>query len=953
LAETGPRTDKGKRCHMSAEGNCYPGGCSARSFSVTRHIALFLPYLLVFVGFVLRLYRISFQSIWWDEANAIHVAQGGWQAVLATAGDESWTHPPLHYGLLTAWAPLAGFSELSVRYPSLLCGVLLLPVTYVVGRHVFDRRTALLGLTIVVLSPLYVTYSQEARVYVLLPLLYLLFIRTLHQLVEADHRPLWRHWLTLGVIEALILYAHFVLALGILWGNLFLMIDWLRRRRFSIGEWAASQVLAVGLFVPWGWNLARNWGNIQPWLSIGGEETGPSLPTFVWRIWRFTISGNEAAAQAQPVLAAGVALLALWGMLGVLFACLADQRRRQTVTMLAHGLVPFAFCFVFWQKWPLAHSRYTMGFSVPLFLVMGRSVIVLWDGSVWSRWMGALLVCVLAFVLVTGLVIQTYDERFHKDDVRGVAAYLEEATAAGDVILVGPDDYSLPYTYDGPAKIAMARDEPLAAKAHHLREVTTGKQRLFLVHWDPSQADVHGLRPFLLEQVGRLVEWRDFRGLDVRAYALDAPTLLLPDPPEFHQVQARFGALSLTGVSYELVATTDNAVTVALRWRLDEAIDVPYKVVVMLKDVGERRISAADVMVLDDAGRSTDRWMAGIETVNFYVVPVPVGTPPLSFHLDVGVYDADTLARLPLVETNGVPTGEYEVRLGDVTLVQGESFDDDPYGTWENVAWETPVTSSVSEGLSLDRYAVMPRAVLPGGQVEVLLRWRAEGVSRFSANPTLRLLCAGEIWTEVPGQLLSKFYPVEQWDVGEVVVERRDLTYPPRRGVAELALVAGGNRVSLGQMQLDESALLWELPRQAQHIGVRFGDFAELSGYKTETSRLSTGQPFQVILYWQALNDVPVETQYTVFTQLLAADGHLIAQHDGPPAENGRPTPTWVGGEVIEDVHTLVFSDVGYSGPATLIVGLYDSATVTRVGTEQGQDHIALPEDLTVTVGDK
>jgi hypothetical protein len=154
-------------------------------------------------------------------------------------------------------------------------------------------------------------------------------------------------------------------------------------------------------------------------------------------------------------------------------------------------------------------------------------------------------------------------------------------------------------------------------------------------------------------------------------------------------------------------------------------------------------------------------------------------------------------------------------------------------------------------------------------------------------------------------------------------------------------------------MQLDESALLWELPRQAQLSGVQVGDFAELLGYKVETGRLSAGQPFQVILYWQALNDVPVETHYTVFTQLLAADGHLIAQHDGPPAENRRPTLTWVGGEVIEDVHMLVFSDAGYSGPVTLIVGLYDSATVTRVGTEQGQDHIALPEDLTVTVGNK
>jgi hypothetical protein len=567
--------------------------------------------------------------------------------------------------------------------------------------------------------------------------------------------------------------------------------------------------------------------------------------------------------------------------------------------------------------------------------------------------MGGLLACVLFFTLAAGLAVQIYDERFHKDDVRGVATYLEGIATASDVILVGPDDHSLPYYYDGPAKIAMARDEPLAAKAHHLRELTMGKRRLFLVHWDPSQADVHGLRPYLLERVGRLVEWRDFRGLDVRAYVLDGPAPLLPEPSEFRQVQARFGALSLTGVTYETVATTDNAVTAAMRWRLHEPVGVPYKVVVMLRDVEGRRISAADVMVQDEAGRSTDRWAVGAETVNFYVVPVPVGTPSLSFRLDVGVYEADTLARLPLAGTDAVAPGEHEYSLGGVTLVRGDAFDVDPYGTWDDVVWDTPVTSLVSEGLFLDRYAVVPRAVRPGGQVKVLLCWRAEGPFRPPANPTLQLHGTEEVWAELSSQLLSEHYPVEQWDAGEVVVERRYLTYPPRRGLAELALVTGDGRVSLGQMQLDESALLWKLPQKAETVGVQVGDFAELLGYRIETSRLTAGQPFQIILYWQALSDVPVETSYTVFTQLLAADGHLIAQHDGPPAENERPTLTWVGGEVIEDAHTLVFSDVGYSGSATLIVGLYDSATVTRVGAETGQDHIALPKDLTVTVGNK
>jgi hypothetical protein len=55
-----------------------------------------------------------------------------------------------------------------------------------------------------------------------------------------------------------------------------------------------------------------------------------------------------------------------------------------------------------------------------------------------------------------------------------------------------------------------------------------------------------------------------------------------------------------------------------------------------------------------------------------------------------------------------------------------------------------------------------------------------------------------------------------------------------------------------------------------------------------------------------------------------------------------------VGSEVIVDVHALTFGDPAYVGPATLIVGLYDSATVTRVGTSQGQDHVVLPVEIVV-----
>jgi uncharacterized membrane protein len=898
-------------------------------------------YFLTFLGFALRLYRLGYQSVWWDEAYSVHVAQGGLAAVLDLPGSIAWNHPPLHFGLLTAWAPLAGLSELSIRYLSLLFGVLLLPCIYRVAGRLFDRPTDLAAMAVAALSPLYITYSQEARVYALLPLLYLLLLYILHCLTETDAPVPRRFWLALAAVEALLLYSHFVAVMGILYINLCLLVVWLRWRRLSLRAWIGSQALVVALFAPWLWNMIRHGDYILSQVGIREwQATPPSLAAFAGSMWRFTMSGNAAAAEGHMLLGRAAALLALIGFLTLLLAWRVDECRRRTWTMLIHWLVPMAFCFALWQVWPQAQPRYTLVFSAPLFLVLGRGVRVLLTGHAGRRLGGVLLAGSLVLISALGLGVHFFDQRFHKDDARSVAAYLAEQATVWDVILIGPDDYSVPYYYHGPASVEMARDEPLADKALHLSQITVGKGRFFLVHWKPSKADLQGLRPFLLERTGQLAAWREFRGLDVRVYALDGPTGSLPDLDEAH---ARFGSLSLTGVSYEPSATTDGAVAVALRWRLTEAVGAAYKVVVMLVDAAGRRVSSADVPIQDESGQPTHLWPVGAEAQSFHVVPVPVGTPPLPHRLVVGVYDATTLARLSLADGGG-----QDLTLGEVAFVRGQHFDRDPYGTWQGVPWQELGETRMAEGLSLERFAVLPRAALPGGQVSVLLRWRAEGATRPAVAPLLSLSRDGQVLLTADSPLLAETYPPDLWAAGEVIVERRELTYPPQRGPADLALTVGDRAVSLGQVWLDESALLWEPPPMEQEVGVQFGDLAELLGYDLKATELTTGQPFQLTLYWRALNEAPLDRPYTVFTQLLAADGHLVAQHDGPPAGNTRPTTTWVGGEVIVDEHALTFHDSAYTGPAALIVGLYDSATIARLSTQQGDDQVPLPSSIVV-----
>lgn len=956
---------------------------------------------LIFVGFALRLYRIAAQSVWWDEAYSLHMARKGVAVMLGLAGDAlpvHWDQPPLYYGLLSLWVRLAGDSEFSLRYLSLVFGVLLLPAAYRVAQDLFDRPTGLAALAVTVCLPAYVVYSQETRVYAALPLCYLLALYLVHRSLEGYHlnqlggdgAPL-RLWVTLVVVEATSLYLHYFAALGIVYLNLFFLTvrlsSWWRGGRRGLGDgrprdggweqgdggweqgagtlrrWIGSQVLVAVLFVPWAWNMVRHWDYFRSRGSIRESwVVPPGLLPFAWRIWGFFVGGNEAAVHGLALLSAGVTLLAVTCGLALLLACLIKRMRsRRLWLMLAHGLGPLALCFVAWQFWPDAHPRYTLAFSIPLFLVIGRLLALLvvpqahlpphFHAPILTRATGVLLVGALAVTFGTGLWAHYFDERFHKDDVRGVAAYLAEVTTAEDVILVDPDDHSVPYYYDGPATVAMGRDEPRVDKVRHLQRITAGKRRLFLAHWDPSKGDLHGLRPFLLEQAGYLTAWRDFRGLDVRVYVLDGGVGELPHLSQL-QPGARLGPLLLTGVYYEPTATSDNAVAVALRWRLVEPTDLAYKVVVLLTDAAGRRLSSADVMMLDEVGRQTYAWPVGAEgsaeTVNYYVVPVPVGTPPLPHRLSVGVYDADTLERLALADADGQPGGEHELALGEVTLLPGQRFDLDPYGTWAGDEWEAPEDGAVTEGIVLERFAVSPRAALPGEEVSVLLRWRAMGATGNTIVPLLRLSQASQVWAEAGSSLLAADYPFSRWSDGEVVVERRALVYPPRRGLADLTLVVGDRTVSLGQVWLDESRLLQEPGPGAQSVSVQLGNFAELSGYRLETDELVVGQSFELTLYWRATNDVPLQTRYTVFTQLLAADGHLIAQHDGPPAGNSRPTTTWIGGEVVEDGHRLIFHDLAYTGPATLIVGLYDAETIVRVLTAQGQDHVILPVDVVV-----
>jgi hypothetical protein len=90
-----------------------------------------------------------------------------------------------------AWVSLVGDSELSLRLPSLVFGLLSIVLSWAIARRYTDPTTALLTALLLSLSPVHIWYSQEARVYA--PLLFLVLL-ALFAFLELRDDPASRLW---------------------------------------------------------------------------------------------------------------------------------------------------------------------------------------------------------------------------------------------------------------------------------------------------------------------------------------------------------------------------------------------------------------------------------------------------------------------------------------------------------------------------------------------------------------------------------------------------------------------------------------------------------------------------------------------------------------------------------------------------------------------------------------
>jgi len=150
----------------------------------------------------------------------------------------------------------------------------------------------------------------------------------------------------------------------------------------------------------------------------------------------------------------------------------------------------------------------------------------------------------------------------------------------------------------------------------------------------------------------------------VRVQATDR---LWAPPPFDHPVGARLGdRVELVGYDLEgTEARPGDLLRLTLVWRCLEPVEASYTVFTHLLDAGGQVRGQVDNPPVHGTYPTT-LWVPGEIVVDEYDLPVAADALPGSYVIEVGMYDPETMGRLPVTDPGG--TFGDRVLLGRVTI---------------------------------------------------------------------------------------------------------------------------------------------------------------------------------------------------------------------------------------------------------------------------------------------
>ncbi len=907
------------------------------------HFSIWL-FGLLFSAFALRLFQLEIQSIWWDEGISLHLASADIPEIVRDRLNN--IHPPLYFIGLKSWLLLSGVNVFSARYLSVLAGWLQVVTIFAVAHRWFSLRTAYVAGVLATISAVSVVYSQEVRVYALLPLIYLALLAITRELTrQSSDKGVGRTglWLSLGLVTWLALHLHYIALFVVLYVAAWALIIFIKQKCWlDLRNWILIQFMVLLGSLPWFIAVISNWAMVRGEANAGTFVSEPvPLRYLVMQVWTFQLTGL-AGMLARPGASGFATILA--GLLAILLILRLVQieTRKDTAALLSHWLVPLCSALVVWTVRSFSHPRYLAIFVPGLLMLTGYLIKPpkLLERKQLAR-IANILSGLLFFGLIAaslwGLLLYFFDPDVAKEDMRGVARYLESKAENADLILVPDTNWSLSFEYSGSANVAMPQLDNPDGGWSNLARLTENRPRVFVVDYVDGTRDWQGRLPFALEAAGSQMTEVGFEGLEVRSYMLEEPIAA----PHISPISVNFEPLVLTGAWIEQDESAGDTLAIALTWQLSELMEEDVNVAIRLLDEQEWMIASTDLLLRDENGRPTGQWNSGKTVTTYHTIQLPQAIPPLAYKLGVQVYsdNSDGIRPLDILDDQGAPKGLESV-IGITHMAYKPSSKTVLQESLPIVPQPEPLY--LAPGLSLLAAEVQDGGYSPGDRLLVQILWQATESPLADLQPELALVQGSRDLDLIGGAPSYGQYPTNLWSLGEMVYERRQLKIPVTiSGKAQVVLRLGEKEVVIGEVEVLSGQHIFDRVPVMHEIDAAFGDIARLTGFNIRKEQFSIGEPVPLTLVWQSTTNGS-DTDYVVFAHLLAEDGHLIGQHDGPPANGSRNVTGWIVDEYVVDHHEMVIKEK-YEGHARIEVGIYDPVSGERVLLADGSDRLILP----------
>ncbi|HID61398.1 MAG TPA: phospholipid carrier-dependent glycosyltransferase, partial [Anaerolineae bacterium] len=639
-----------------------------RQIAITNHWTAILPPVITLLALALRLYHLGAQSLWYDEGVSVYLARMSLPQLTAWTADD--IQPPLYYYLLHFWLLLFGpsSSEFVVRFPSLFFGVLTVPLMYRMGRHLFGAAAGLLAAFLAAISPLYLWYSQETRMYTMLTFLCLLSSYLLLKALER-RAPLKGSllWLAFAVANVAAAYTHYFAFFVMAFQAIYLVVWswWMRdRERGPILQGLAAFAAVALAYLPWvPFVLHRYQADVSYW-------QGALKLNEVLRKTLISFSLGETVIET-------IAVRLIVGYLAVLIISLVALALRAKeygaganshtpfltphpkslvpyplFLLLLYLLLPIALIIALSYRNPKFSPRYLM-LSSPAFILIiagGLTTLLQWNKKR-QRPISILYLlsaACLFFILTTSAYADYnnyFDIHFTRPDFRGAARRIEEHIGPDEaVILTSGHIYPVfTYYYRGhnwypiPAERTLSTEHTLNfSVAADLNRALAGKSGVWVVLWQDEVVDPNGFLLMMLEKEGKLLEAEDLWHVRLRHFALPEGVHFSSQPDIQHPIEINFeGRIKLLGYDDSRFTPHDSRLTIY--WQAEQQLDDDYKVSLRLRDEEGHywgRLDRRPAAYL----YPTTRWKVGELLFGRYSLPVLPGTPPGEYQLEVVLY---------------------------------------------------------------------------------------------------------------------------------------------------------------------------------------------------------------------------------------------------------------------------------------------------------------------------